>query len=133
MAETVGLTRRGLIGAAAATAAVGLARRARAAEPIRIGMPLALTGPGGEIGQQMRHGAEFWAKQQNAAGGVLGRAIELIVEDTGGDPATCVRKAQEVVERHGCRLLMGMTFSSEALAVVPRLAEWNAIFGYQKG
>jgi branched-chain amino acid transport system substrate-binding protein len=39
-----------------------------------------------------------------------------------------VRKAQEAVERDNCRLLFGMTLSSEALAVVPKLAEWNAIF-----
>ncbi len=76
----------------------------------------------------MRHGAEFWAKQVNAKGGLLGRQIELHVEDTTGDPATCVRKAQHVVERDGCHLLFGMVLSSEALAVVPKLAEWNAIF-----
>ena len=76
----------------------------------------------------MRRGAEFWAKQLNAKGGLLGRPIELHVEDTGGDPATCVRKAQHVVERDDCHLLFGMMLSSEALAVVPKLAEWNAIF-----
>src|SRR5262249_61613886 len=67
-------------------------------------------------------------KQLNAKGGVLGRPVELHIEDTTGDPATCVRKAQLVVERAGCRLLFGMVLSSEALAVVPKLAEWNAIF-----
>jgi branched-chain amino acid transport system substrate-binding protein len=64
----------------------------------------------------------------NAKGGLLGRPVEIHALDTGGDPATCVRKAQEVVESLGCRLLFGMTLSSEALAVVPKLAEWNAIF-----
>src|SRR6185437_8353359 len=54
--------------------------------------------------------------------------VELHVEDTTGDPATCVRKAQLVVERDDCHLLFGMVLSSEALAVVPKLAEWNAIF-----
>jgi branched-chain amino acid transport system substrate-binding protein len=122
-------TRRGLLaGAALAVAAPIVLRHARGDTPIRIGMPVAMTGPGGEIGLQMRHGAEFWAKQQNAKGGLLGRQIEIVAQDTGGDPATCVRKAQEVVERDGCRLLFGMTLSSEALAVVPKLAEWNAIF-----
>ena len=43
-------------------------------------------------------------------------------------PHPAVRKAQEVVERDGCRLLFGMVLSSEALAVVPKLAEWNTIF-----
>ena len=39
-----------------------------------------------------------------------------------------MRKAQLVVERDDCHLLFGMVLSSEALAVVPKLAEWNAIF-----
>ena len=102
--------------------------RADAANSIKIGMPLALTGPLGSVGEQMRRGAELWAKTVNAKGGVLGRPIQLFISDTSGDPATCVRKAQEAVERDGCHLLFGMTLSSEALAVVPKLAEWNAIF-----
>ncbi|MBV9251063.1 MAG: ABC transporter substrate-binding protein [Acetobacteraceae bacterium] len=129
MTTSIGVSRRALVGAAAgALAAPTILRLARGEQPIRIGMPCALTGPGGEIGEQMRTGAVFWAKQQNAKGGLLGRPIEIDAQDTGGDPATCVRKAQEVVERDGCHLLMGMTLSSEALAVVPKLAEWNAIF-----
>ena len=121
-----GLHRRTLL--TAAIAAPVVLRHARGETPIKIGMPLALTGPAGEIGLQLRHGAEFWAKEVNAAGGLLGREVALIVQDTTGDPATCVRKAQEVVEKDGCKLLFGMVLSSEALAVVPKLAEWNAIF-----
>lgn len=129
MVTTLGFTRRTAIGTGlAALSAPVLLRHARGETPINLGMPLALTGPAGEIGNQMRRGAELWAKQLNAKGGLVGREVKLIVEDTGGDPATCVRKAQEVVERDGCRLLMGMVLSSEALAVVPKLAEWNAIF-----
>jgi len=129
MITHTGFTRRAAMRAGlAAVAAPAVLRYARGETPIKIGMPLALTGPAGEIGLQMRHGAEFWAKQVNAKGGLLGRQIELSVEDTGGDPATCVRKAQLVVERDGCHLLFGMVLSSEALAVVPKLAEWNAIF-----
>jgi len=126
MTGQTGLTRRAL--AAASLTMPFVARHALAEETIKIGMPSALTGPNGEIGSQMRRGAEFWAKSVNAQGGLLGRKIELFVQDTGGDPATAVRKAQDVVERDGCRLLFGMTLSSEALAVVPKLAEWNAIF-----
>ncbi len=122
-------TRRAAMRASlAAVAAPVVLRHARADAPIKIGMPLALTGPAAEIGEQMRHGAEFWAKTVNAKGGLLGRPIELHVEDTTGDPATCVRKAQLVVERDDCHLLFGMVLSSEALAVVPKLADWNAIF-----
>jgi branched-chain amino acid transport system substrate-binding protein len=126
---TKALSRRAALGAGlAAMTAPAVLRHARGETPIRIGMPLALTGPAAEIGEQMRHGAEFWAKQVNSKGGLLGRQIELHIEDTTGDPATCVRKAQLVVERDDCHLLFGMVLSSEALAVVPKLAEWNAIF-----
>src|ERR1700710_773612 len=121
-----GFSRRVLLGATLASPVV--LRHALGDEPIKIGMPCALTGPAGEVGAQMRRGAEFWARTVNAKGGGLSRPIELHVQDTGGDPASCVRKAQEVVERDGCRLLFGMTLSSEALAVVPKLTEWNAVF-----
>jgi branched-chain amino acid transport system substrate-binding protein len=128
-----GTTRRRVLrtalgGASLAVAAPAVLRHALGETPIKIGMPVALTGPAGEIGLQMRHGAEFWAKEVNAGGGLLGREIKLYVQDSTGDPATCVRKAQEVVERDGCHLLFGMVLSSEALAVVPKLAEWKAIF-----
>ena len=121
-----GITKRATL-AAAITSPLVL-RHALGDDPIKVGMPCALTGPVGEVGAQMRRGAEFWAKTMNAKGGLLGRPITLNIQDTGGDPAACVRKAQEVVERDGCRLLFGMTLSSEALAVVPKLAEWNTVF-----
>ena len=126
MTGSSGVSRRTLLGAAVTSPVV--LRHALGDEPIKIGMPCALTGPGGEVGEQMRRGAEFWIKSVNAKGGLLGRKVQLFAQDTGGDPATCVRKAQDVVERDGCLLLFGMTLSSEALAVVPKLAEWNAIF-----
>lgn len=134
MSEHLSVNRRRLMkGGLAAGAALaapsyfGTAASAQAG-PIKIGLPLALTGPLGSVGQQQKRGAEFYAKLQNAKGGILGRQIELLIEDTAGNPANCVRKAQEMVERNNCRLLTGITLSSEALAVVPKLAEWNAIF-----
>ena len=120
------ITRRSLV--TTALAAITFPRVAGAVDPIKIGMPLALTGPLGSVGQEMKNGAELWVKVTNAKGGLLGRPIELLITDTGGDPATCVRKAQELVERDNCHVFFGMTLSSEALAVVPKLAEWNAIF-----
>jgi branched-chain amino acid transport system substrate-binding protein len=120
------ITRRGLV--TSALAATAIPRFTQAVDPIKIGMPLALTGPLGSVGQEQKNGAELWAKTVNAKGGLLGRPIQLFITDTAGDPATCVRKAQELVERENCHVLFGMTLSSEALAVVPKLAEWNAIF-----
>jgi branched-chain amino acid transport system substrate-binding protein len=125
------VTRRAVLagtGAAVALPNIWTSARAQAAGTIKIGIPAALTGPLGTVGQQTKRGAEFYAKVQNAKGGILGRKIELLVEDTAGNPANCVRKAQEMVERHGVKIFTGLTLSSEALAVVPKLAEWDAIF-----
>src|SRR5690242_10285754 len=99
----------GLAGVAgvAAPAVFSVSPRAESG-PIKIGMPLALTGSLGSVGQQLKRGAEFWAKLQNAKGGILGRPIELLIEDTAGNPANCVRKAQEMVERQNCRLFTGI-------------------------
>src|SRR5581483_5913265 len=131
MTTKLRVTRRAVLagaGAAVASPNVWTSARAQAAGAIKIGIPAALTGPLGTVGQQTKRGAEFYAKVQNAKGGILGRKIELLIEDTAGNPANCVRKAQEMVERQGVKILTGLTLSSEALAVVPKLAEWDAIF-----
>ncbi len=134
MSKQFGPSRRamlkvGLAGAATVASPAILRLTAEAQSgPIKIGMPLALTGALGSVGQQLKRGAELYAKLQNAKGGIAGRRIELLIEDTAGNPATCVRKAQEMVERQNCRLFTGITLSSEALAVVPKLAEWDSIF-----
>jgi len=124
-------TRRAVLAGAGATVAsphVWTSARAQPAGAIKIGIPAALTGPLGTVGQQGKRAAEFYAKVQNAKGGILGRKIELLIEDTAGNPANCVRKSQEMVERHGVKIFTGLVLSSEALAVVPKLAEWDAIF-----
>jgi branched-chain amino acid transport system substrate-binding protein len=129
MAKRFDVSRRSMVtGAAAAAVVPAIARRACAADAIKIGMPVALTGPAAGIGAQMRRGCEFWAKQVNAKGGLLGRPLDLIISDTEGNPATAVRKAQEMVERDGVRILTCIVASNEALATVPRLAEWDTIF-----
>ena len=103
-------------------------RPAVAAEVIKIGMPLALTGPLGSVGQQLERGGEIWAKTQNASGGLIGRQIQLLIEDTGGNPADAVRESG-MVERDGCNIFTGITLSSEALAVVPELTSGAKIAG----
>ncbi len=105
-----------------------LVRQAFAAEPIKIGIPCALTGSLAVVAEQTKRTATLFAKQINASGGINGRPLELIIEDTGGNPATCVRKVQQMVERDGCRIFTGITYSSETLAVMPRLAEWDSIY-----
>src|SRR6266849_2616623 len=103
-------------------------RRAWAAEPIKIGLPAALSGGNAQYGVQAKRACELFAKEMKAKGGVLGRPVEFIYEDTGGDPATAVRKAQKLVEKDGVKFLTGVVLSSEALAVSAKCPEWKVIF-----
>ena len=92
-------------------------RQAWAAEPIKIGLPAALSGGNAQYGVQAKRACELFAKDIKAKGGILGRPVEFIYEDTAGDPATAVRKAQKLVEKDGVKFLTGVALSSEALAV----------------
>lgn len=130
MSGTPGIRRRTILRGAAAAAALPAigSSGAHAADVVKIGLPVAVTGPIGGIGEQMKRACEFWAKQVNAKGGLLGKKIELIAEDTGGNPASAVRKVQEMVERDGVRIITAIVASNEALAVVPKLAGWDTLF-----
>jgi branched-chain amino acid transport system substrate-binding protein len=128
-----GIARRAFLGGGMAGAAVlgapGLLRCARAqGGPIRIGVPTAVTGTWAALGAQVVRTCKLVAKEVDERGGLLGRKVEFVFDDTQGNPANCVRKAQEMVERHKVNLLTGIIVSSEALAVSAKLADWNAFF-----
>ncbi|HVY16529.1 MAG TPA: ABC transporter substrate-binding protein [Rhodopila sp.] len=131
MTEHAGLRRRTVLKTAAAVTVLSgpaLPARTLAADVVKIGLPVALTGPIGGIGEQMKRACEFWGKQVNAKGGLLGKKIEFVTQDTTGNPANAVRSVQEMVERDGIRLITCVVASNEALAIVPKLAGWDTIF-----
>src|SRR2546427_11824662 len=102
-------------------------RRAAAAEPIKGGLPSALSGSNAQYGTQAKRAGELFGKEINTQGGVLGRPFQFIYKDTGGDPATAVRKAQKLVEKDDVKFLTGTVLSSEALAVSAKCPEWKVI------
>jgi len=116
-----------VIGSAAAVSAPAFLKRAYAQNPIKIGLPAALSGSNAQYGIQARRAAELFAKDIKSKG-VLGRPLEFLFEDTAGDPATAVRKAQKLVEKDGVKFLTGIALSSEALAVSAKCPEWKVIF-----
>jgi branched-chain amino acid transport system substrate-binding protein len=116
-----------VIGSAAAVSAPVFLRKAYAQNPIKIGLPAALSGSYAQYGIQARRAAELFAKDIKSKG-VLGRPVEFIYEDTAGDPAAAVRKAQKLVEKDGVKFLTGIALSSEALAVSAKCPEWKVIF-----
>ena len=66
---------------------LGAASHATAADAIKIGFSMALTGPVASGGRQILQALEIWRDDVNAAGGLLGRPVELIWYDDQSNPA----------------------------------------------
>jgi branched-chain amino acid transport system substrate-binding protein len=115
------------IAAAATLASPAILRVAGAATPIKIGIPTVITGGYAVLGSQVMRTCKLVQKMRGKKG-VLGQPIEFLFKDTQGNPADCVRKSQELVEKDNCRLISGVVVSSEARAIMPKLPEWKAFF-----
>lgn len=85
--------------------------------PIKIGALMALTGALGPYGPSIADGAQMAADTINAAGGVLGRPIELLVRDTATSPDVGRDAASKLVEIDGVSAIIGALSSGVTLAV----------------
>src|SRR5258708_2909371 len=120
------LTRRQALASAAGAIASTVAKPAIAAkEPILIGYLPALTGPSSSTGIGINRGVELAVQEINAAGGIDGRQIELIVRDTQSEPRRAGNGAAEISDAQKVSVVLGPVNSGESLAVVPLLARAN--------
>ena len=114
--EQVAISRRGLLAGGAAFAAVpSQPAFSQAAEPLKIGFLTVNTGPLAAGGKQQMEGAAFYLKQRG--GMIAGRKVELITQDTAGNPALARTKTQELVERYNVPVMIGPLATNEALAI----------------
>ncbi|MFI5014854.1 MAG: ABC transporter substrate-binding protein [Hyphomicrobiales bacterium] len=90
---------------------------ARAETPIRIGFVDPLTGVYAAVAQNEVTGAKLAAEEINAKGGILGRPIELLVEDSANDVGTGVQKARKLIERDQVTFIIGDVNSGVAQAI----------------
>jgi branched-chain amino acid transport system substrate-binding protein len=113
--------RRTVLKGAAAAAALQLASpfiiKARGETSLRIGMVDPLTGVYAAVAQNEVMGAKLAAQQINAKGGILGRPIELLVEDSANDVGVGVQKARKLIERDQVSFLIGDVNSGIAQAI----------------
>lgn len=116
-----------LIGASSATFVAAAGRGAFAKDPVRIGVPTALTGTYAQLGDEARRAIEFAVAEANAAGGIDGRQVEVRFLDTEAKPELA-RQQGEKLALAGFNLLTGSIASGEALAMGPMLARWNALY-----
>lgn len=118
------ITRRHALGAAAGVAVAGAlpspwVRRARAADAIKIGAPSNLTGSQSSIDQPSLRGSQLKAKEINAAGGVLGRPIELVTYDCKSDPTVTATVGSQLVNQDKVVAGLGLCDSDYVLAIGP--------------
>ncbi|HZL58095.1 MAG TPA: ABC transporter substrate-binding protein [Stellaceae bacterium] len=118
---SAGIGRRTVIKAAAAAGVVQFASpfviTARAADTIKVGMVDPFTGVYAAVAQNELIGAKLAVEQINGKGGVLGRKIELLVEDSANDVGTGVQKTRKLIERDGIQFLIGDVNSGIAQAI----------------
>jgi len=111
-----GISRRTLL---KASAAIGIfpapAVLAQTPEPLRIGFLTVLTGPLAAGGKQQEEGAALFLKERD--GTIAGRKVELITQDTAGQPALAKTKLQELIERSKVQVSIGPLATNEALAM----------------
>ena len=93
-------------------------------EPIRIGLLAGLSDRGSDFGESVRNGVILAIEQQNQAGGINGRMIELIVRDDGQEREQAIRAAEELIALRP-DIIIGPVTSSMASVVVPLMNRAN--------
>ena len=111
--------------AAIAVFALSLITDAAAQSTIQIGLVQPLTGAFAAAGTDVVNGAKIAADEINAKGGVLGKKLELITEDTKSNPTEAAAVAEKLIVRDKVPVLMGASASTATLAVMPKLMEYK--------
>ena len=96
-------------------------------DKIKIGHLTPMTGFLGALGQQAVLGLRMAEKEINNAGGVMGRQLDVMSEDS-VNPATASTKAQRMLERDGATVLMGEINSASALTIMQVAARNKRLF-----
>ena len=84
-------------------------------EPLRIGFLTVRSGPLAAGGRQMEEGIQLLLKERGNM--LAGRKVELIIADTGGNPAGAKNKTQELVEKNNVAVIIGPLATFEAIAI----------------
>jgi len=96
-----------------------------AQDTIKIGVTQPLTGAFAASGNYVTQGAKIAEEQINAAGGVLGRKIQLVIEDNKSNPTEAVATAEKLIGKDKVPVMMGAWSSTLTLAVMPKLMEYG--------
>lgn len=96
---------------------------AKAADPIRIGMSVALTGGVAPIGKQVLTALQIWRDDVNAKGGLLGRPVELVFYDDQSNPANVPSLYTKLIDVDKVDLLIGPYATNMVAPAIPILMQ----------
>jgi branched-chain amino acid transport system substrate-binding protein len=97
-------------------------------DPIKIGVPLPLTGGQAQTGNDLLAGINYAAKKFNSSGGLNGRQVQVITADTQADPATAGQVATRLITQDNVAALVGGFGSTPDFAMLTAIDRYNKIF-----
>jgi branched-chain amino acid transport system substrate-binding protein len=98
---------------------------ARAADPIRVGMTMALTGGVAPIGKQVLTALQIWRDDVNAKGGLLGRPVELVFYDDQSNPQNVPGLYTKLIEVDKVDLLIGPYATNMVAPAIPVMMQYH--------
>ena len=109
----------GVVVMAVALVLTGCKKDAQASrtDEVKIGAIFAVTGPASFLGAPEAKTAEMLVDKLNAAGGLEGRQIKLIVKDSGGKPESAISMAKQLIDEDGVLAIIGPSTSGETMAI----------------
>ncbi len=111
--------RRIVRAALAALAVAGFSACAFAADPIKIGSVLSVTGPAAFLGDPELKTLKLYVEKTNAEGGLLGRSLELVSYDDGSDAAKANSFAKRLIDDDHVDVILGGTTTGATMGMVP--------------
>ncbi|SHK40290.1 amino acid/amide ABC transporter substrate-binding protein, HAAT family [Marinobacter antarcticus] len=106
-----------------AAATIGAASTSYAEEPIRIGGIYILSGSAATYGEFAQKGINLAVDEINGSGGILGRQVEMVYEDSQGKASVAIQAARKLVYSEGVDALVGLDSSGVAQGMVPTIPE----------
>jgi len=120
---------RNTFSALAVSAALAMtAGQALAADTIKIGTFLAVTGPASFLGDPELKTLQMYIDEVNAKGGIDGKTVELVHYDSGANPKKAVSFAKRLIKKDRVDVIVGGSASGETLAVMPEVAKAGVPF-----
>ena len=109
--------------AVVALIAVGASRGWAQKGPIKVGFLTQMTGGGAAVGRDMSNGFTMYIEE--AGKQIAGRKVEVIIEDTQGDPAQALTKLRKLVESDNVHAVAGIFLANEGYALAPKVDEYR--------